>query len=101
MLFLDGIPHEVNYVAFEFNAKPVYIASVKSLGGTCWSITTCDISKSENWLSMSIDNFHMQYNISGTTNLTVRFLFHAIRTGEYPFHQFINDLKIRDKIIFE
>ena len=93
------MPHEVIYVNFEFNSRPFYIANIPCLGGVCWSILNTDLSLLESWLTIAIDNLHMQYNVPGVAHLTIRFLFHEFRCGTYSFNQFITDLKIRDSIV--
>ena len=90
---------DVIYVSFEYFTKPIYITTIESLGGECWSNVNCDLSQLTSWLPMSLDNFHMQYNVTGTSNLALRFLFHYIRTNEYSFSQFVLDLKARDRIV--
>ena len=96
---INGSNHDVIYFTFEFSSKPVYIANIDSIGGVCWSIINADLSISSSWNTIAFDNCHLHHSVVGVTNLTIRFLFHAIRTGEYTFKQFVSDLKSRDKII--
>ena len=76
----------------------MYIANIESLGGECWSSYASDISLLDNWLNIGLDNVHCQMNISTATLMSQRFLLHAMRTGEYSFAQFREDLLLRDKI---
>ena len=91
--------HEVIYLTLEFSSKPVYLAYIESFGGVCWSIVNADISLTESWLPILLDNFHLQNTVVNSLNISIRFLFQYFRMNIYSFHEFLNDLKIRDSMV--
>ena len=64
----------------------------------CWTSLGDDLSISNSWMTILLDNMHLQKNSGYSSIMSQRFLFHAIRTGEYTFEQFKNDLLARANV---
>ena len=98
-ILVDGISRDVVYVTFELTSRPIYLTSIESLGGDCWSVVGCDLSLAASWRSVSLDNISMQYNGATIPLMSQRFLIHSLRVGDYSVSQFVSDLNARDKVV--
>ena len=79
----------------------MYLTNIESIGGDCWSTVGLDLSLLDSWLTISIDNLHLQSHAGIPSIMSQRFLLHTLRIGDYSFKEFCSDLIARDKIIIQ
>lgn len=78
----------------------MYLTNIPSIGD-CWSVCGSDLSLVSSWKNIHLDNLHLELNSTNSSLMSQHFLFHSIRTGEYSFAQYRDDILARDKTLLK